>query len=166
MQTNGDDYKSAKIPPTNNPVIALHMATSLLTPRIEASLVPPLPWEKLVPPLPLEADAEFEPPPRAPSADPPPFEPARGSLAATVAVPDGAAVVFVPDPNWDFKTVPLSETTVKNVSMDHTNDGIVQEVSALGVVDVGDSPGAVLGCICRRTIAFDIDCLYLRIIVS
>ena len=88
------------------------MPTTLLTPRIEASLVPPLPCEKLVPPLPLEDAAEDDPPPRPPSADPPPFDPARGLFAATVAAPDGAAVVFVPDPNWDFKTVPLSETIV------------------------------------------------------
>src|SRR5579859_1526227 len=99
MATNGENYySSAKIPPTNNPVTALHIATSLLTPRIEAPLVPPLPWEKLVPPLPEEDAEDDDPPdpPREPSADPPAFDPASGSLADTVADPDGAAVVFVP----------------------------------------------------------------------
>jgi hypothetical protein len=127
------------------------MATSLLTPRIEASLVPPLPWEKLVPP-PLEVDAdEDDPPPddppRAPSADPPPFDPASGSLAATVAPPAGAAVVFVPDPNWDFKTVPLSETiSLAYINYrDHTNNGSIHKLSRLGIVDIRDSAGAVLG---------------------
>ena len=108
-------------------------------------------------PVLVEGLPSEDPPPRFPSADPPPLSSGPFDAAPEADSPGGkAAVVFVPDPNCDNNTVPLSETKISTYVHrgKHTDDRIIQKGCSFIIIDVGYGTVSLFCSPIRRTVTF------------